>query len=140
MSAAEDVGKEGNLMHRLWENLWMTPFFCDVWQCGSGSPALLSAVTWLLVLADMAGVSKLLVQLKVVEDGILKLRTDGSEQDLGIQHKALEPQVEKLNITAAKRQQEVKIVGHRGHVGTHTDGCLSCTLIFRPHHSSLSNK
>ena len=67
VSAAEDVGKEGNLMHRLWENLWMTPFFCDVWQCGSGSPALLSAVTWLLVLADMAGFYKLLVQLKVVE-------------------------------------------------------------------------
>ena len=69
MSAAEDVGKEGNLMHRLRENFWMTPLLCDVWQCGSGSPALLSAVTWLLVLADMAGASKLLVQLKVVESG-----------------------------------------------------------------------
>ena len=69
VSAAEDVGKEGDLMHRLRENLWMAPFLCDVWQCGSGSPALLSAVAWLLVLVDTAGVSKLLVQLKVVESG-----------------------------------------------------------------------
>ena len=142
MSAAEDVGKEGNLMHRLRENFWMTPLLCDVWQCGSGSPALLSAVTWVLVLVDTAGDSKLLVQLKVVEDGILKLRTDGSEQVLGIQHKAQEPQVEKLNITAAKRQQEVKVVGHRDHVGAHTHQYLSYTSIFSPLflYSPLSNK
>ena len=85
---------------------------------------MLSAVTWLLVLADMAGVYKLLVQLKVVGDGILKLRTDGSEEDLGIQYKAQEPQVDKLNIAAPKRQWEVKVVGHRNHVGAHTDGCV----------------
>uniref|UniRef100_A0A8D0N8V9 Catenin alpha-1 n=1 Tax=Sus scrofa TaxID=9823 RepID=A0A8D0N8V9_PIG len=75
--------------------------------------ALLSAVTRLLILADMADVYKLLVQLKVVEDGILKLRNAGTEQDLGIQYKALKPEVDKLNIMAAKRQQELKDVGHR---------------------------
>uniref|UniRef100_A0A8D2ICT6 Catenin alpha-1 n=1 Tax=Urocitellus parryii TaxID=9999 RepID=A0A8D2ICT6_UROPR len=75
--------------------------------------ALLSAVTRLLILADMADVYKLLVQLKVVEDGILKLRNAGNEQDLGIQYKALKPEVDKLNIMAAKRQQELKDVGHR---------------------------
>ncbi|KFV52677.1 Catenin alpha-1, partial [Tyto alba] len=67
--------------------------------------ALLSAVTRLLILADMADVYKLLVQLKVVEEGILKLRNAGTEQDLGIQYKALKPEVDKLNIMAAKRQQ-----------------------------------
>uniref|UniRef100_A0A2K5PBE6 Catenin alpha-1 n=1 Tax=Cebus imitator TaxID=2715852 RepID=A0A2K5PBE6_CEBIM len=75
--------------------------------------ALPSAVTQLLILADMADVYKLLVQLKVVEDGILKLRNAGNEQDLGIQYKALKPEVDKLNIMAAKRQQELKDVGHR---------------------------
>lgn len=40
-----------------------------------------------------------------VEDGILKLRNAGNEQDLGIQYKALKPEVDKLNIMAAKRQQ-----------------------------------
>uniref|UniRef100_A0A674GTH0 Catenin alpha-1 n=1 Tax=Taeniopygia guttata TaxID=59729 RepID=A0A674GTH0_TAEGU len=48
-----------------------------------------------------------------VEDGILKLRNAGTEQDLGIQYKALKPEVDKLNIMAAKRQQELKDVGHR---------------------------
>lgn len=40
-----------------------------------------------------------------MEDGILKLRNAGTEQDLGIQYKALKPEVDKLNIMAAKRQQ-----------------------------------
>lgn len=40
-----------------------------------------------------------------MEDGILKLKNAGNEQDLGIQYKALKPEVDKLNIMAAKRQQ-----------------------------------
>lgn len=40
-----------------------------------------------------------------VEDGILKLKNAGNEQDLGMQYKALKPEVDKLNIMAAKRQQ-----------------------------------
>ena len=40
-----------------------------------------------------------------MEEGILKLRNAGTEQDLGIQYKALKPEVDKLNIMAAKRQQ-----------------------------------
>ncbi|KAB0388918.1 hypothetical protein E2I00_010924 [Balaenoptera physalus] len=74
--------------------------------------ALFSAVTRLLILADMTDVYTLLVQLKVVEDGILKLRNAGTEQDLGIQYNALKPEVDKLNIMAAKRQQERKDTGH----------------------------
>uniref|UniRef100_A0A2K6UXK8 Catenin alpha 1 n=1 Tax=Saimiri boliviensis boliviensis TaxID=39432 RepID=A0A2K6UXK8_SAIBB len=80
--------------------------------CSSVKLALLSAVTQLLILADMADVYKLLVQLKVVEDAILKLRNAGNEQDIGIQYKALKPEVDKLNFMAAKRQQEPKVVGH----------------------------
>ena len=74
--------------------------------------ALLSVVTRLLILVDMTDVYTLLVQLKVVEDSILKLRNAGTEQDLGIQYKALKPEVDKLNIMAAKRQQERKDMGH----------------------------
>ena len=98
---------------------------------------MLSAVTWLLVLADMVGVHKLLVQLKVVGDGIFKLRTDGSEEDFGMQYKAQEPQVDKLNIAVAKRQWELKVVGHRGHVGAHTHQCLSYTYLSPPPFPSL---
>lgn len=43
----------------------------------------------------------------------MKLRNAGNEQDLGIQYRALKPEVDKLNIMAAKRQQELKDVGHR---------------------------
>ncbi|KAG7241841.1 hypothetical protein INR49_024811, partial [Caranx melampygus] len=75
--------------------------------------ALLSAVTHLLVLADMSDVYKLLVQLKLVEDNLVKVRNAGTEQDLGIQYKALIPEVDKLNIMAAKRQQELKDVHHK---------------------------
>ncbi|KAG7271628.1 hypothetical protein CRUP_012148 [Coryphaenoides rupestris] len=67
--------------------------------------ALLSAVTHLLVLADMSDVYKLLLQLKLVEESLMKVRNAGTEQDLGIQYKALKPEVDKLNIMAAKRQQ-----------------------------------
>lgn len=40
-----------------------------------------------------------------VEDNLVKVRSAGTEQDLDIQYKALKPEVDKLNIMAAKRQQ-----------------------------------
>lgn len=43
--------------------------------------------------------------LHKVEDSLVKVRNAGTEQDLGIQYKALKPEVDKLNIMAAKRQQ-----------------------------------
>ncbi|MEQ2200364.1 Catenin alpha-1, partial [Xenoophorus captivus] len=75
--------------------------------------ALLSAVTHLLVLADMSDVYKLLLQLKLVEENLLKVRNAETEQELGIQYKALKPEVDKLNMMAAKRQQELKDVHHK---------------------------
>lgn len=35
----------------------------------------------------------------------MKVRNAGTEQDLGIQYKALKPEVDRLNVMAAKRQQ-----------------------------------
>lgn len=40
-----------------------------------------------------------------VEENLAKVRNAGTEQDLGIQYKALKPEVDKLNMMAAKRQQ-----------------------------------
>ncbi|NXW77620.1 CTNA1 protein, partial [Hirundo rustica] len=114
VAAVEDVRKQGDLMKSASGEFADDP--CSSVKRGNmvrAARALLSAVTRLLILADMADVYKLLVQLKVVEDGILKLRNAGTEQDLGIQYKALKPEVNKLNIMAAKRQQELKDVGHR---------------------------
>ncbi|KAM5214076.1 catenin alpha-1 isoform 4-T4 [Hipposideros larvatus] len=114
VAAVEDVRKQGDLMKSAAGEFADDP--CSSVKRGNmvrAARALLSAVTRLLILADMADVYKLLVQLKVVEDGILKLRNAGTEQDLGIQYKALKPEVDKLNIMAAKRQQELKDGGHR---------------------------
>uniref|UniRef100_A0A8C8SNQ9 Catenin alpha-1 n=1 Tax=Pelusios castaneus TaxID=367368 RepID=A0A8C8SNQ9_9SAUR len=114
VAAVEDVRKQGDSMKSASGEFADDP--CSSVKRGNmvrAARALLSAVTRLLILADMADVYKLLVQLKVVEEGILKLRNAGTEQDLGIQYKALKPEVDKLNIMAAKRQQELKDVGHR---------------------------
>lgn len=40
-----------------------------------------------------------------MEESLVKVRNAGTEQDLGIQYKALKPEVDKLNLMAAKRQQ-----------------------------------
>ncbi|KAM6458805.1 catenin alpha-1 [Python bivittatus] len=114
VAAVEDVRKQGDLMKSASGEFADDP--CSSVKRGNmvrAARALLSAVTRLLILADMVDVYRLLVQLKVVEEGILKLRNAGTEQDLGIQYKALKPEVDKLNIMAGKRQQELKDIGHR---------------------------
>ncbi|XP_056372523.1 catenin alpha-1 isoform X1 [Hyla sarda] len=114
IEAVEDVRKQGEVMRSASGEFADDP--CSSVKRGNmvrAARALLSAVTRLLILADMADVYKLLVQLKVVEEGIVKLRNAGTEQDLGIQYKALKAEVDKLNLMAAKRQQELKDIGHR---------------------------
>ncbi|XP_075065881.1 catenin alpha-1 [Mixophyes fleayi] len=114
IDAVEDVRKQGELMRSASQEFADDP--CSSVKRGNmvrAARALLSAVTRLLILADMADVYKLLIQLKVVEEGLAKLRNAGTEQDLGIQYKALKAEVEKLNVMAAKRQQELKDVAHR---------------------------
>ncbi|KAM4796887.1 catenin alpha-1 [Rhinophrynus dorsalis] len=114
VAAVEDVRKQGDVMKSASGEFADDP--CSSVKRGNmvrAARALLSAVTRLLILADMADVYRLLVQLKVVEEGIQKLRNAGTEQDLGIQYKALKAEVDKLNAMTAKRQQELKDVGHR---------------------------
>uniref|UniRef100_A0A4W6CV62 Catenin alpha-1 n=2 Tax=Lates TaxID=8186 RepID=A0A4W6CV62_LATCA len=113
-AAVEDVRKQGESMRLASGEFAEDP--CSSVKRGNmvrAARALLSAVTHLLVLADMSDVYKLLVQLKLVEDNLMKVRNAGTEQDLGIQYKALKPEVDKLNIMAAKRQQELKDVHHK---------------------------
>uniref|UniRef100_A0A8C5QE76 Catenin alpha-1 n=2 Tax=Leptobrachium leishanense TaxID=445787 RepID=A0A8C5QE76_9ANUR len=114
VAAVEDVRKQGDLMKSASGEFADDP--CSSVKRGNmvrAARALLSAVTRLLILADMADVYKLLVQLKVVEEGIAKVKNAGTEQELGIQYKALKAEVDKLNLMAAKRQQELKDIGHR---------------------------
>ncbi|KAM4732663.1 catenin alpha-1 [Anableps anableps] len=113
-AAVEDVRKQGESMRLASGEFAEDP--CSSVKRGNmvrAARALLSAVTHLLVLADMSDVYKLLVQLKLVEDNLLKVRNAGTEQELGIQYKALKPEVDKLNMMAAKRQQELKDVHHK---------------------------
>ncbi|XP_017282131.1 catenin alpha-1 [Kryptolebias marmoratus] len=113
-AAVEDVRKQGESMRQASGEFAEDP--CSSVKRGNmvrAARALLSAVTHLLVLADMSDVYKLLLQLKLVEDNLVKVRNAGTEQDLGIQYKALIPEVDKLNVMAAKRQQELKDVHHK---------------------------
>ncbi|KAJ8394474.1 hypothetical protein AAFF_G00046850 [Aldrovandia affinis] len=113
-AAVEDVRKQGDSMKTASTEFAEDP--CSSVKRGNmvrAARALLSAVTHLLVLADMADVYRLLLQLKLVEENLVKVRNAGTEQDLGIQYKALKPEVDKLNLMAAKRQQELKDVHHK---------------------------
>lgn len=114
VAAVEEVRSQGEQMRSASGDFADDP--CSSVKRGNvvrAARTLLSAVTRLLILADMADVYKLLVQLKVVEEGIVKLRNAGTEQDLGIQYKALKAEVDKLQAMTAKRQQELKDGGHR---------------------------
>ncbi|XP_048459900.1 catenin alpha-1 [Rhincodon typus] len=114
IAAVDDVRKQGEMMRSASSEFAEDP--CSAMKRGNmvrAARALLSAVTRLLILADMADVYKLLVQLKVVEETLVKVRNANNEQELGIQFKALKPEVDKLNLMAAKRQQELKDIHHR---------------------------
>uniref|UniRef100_A0A4W3II42 Catenin alpha-2 n=1 Tax=Callorhinchus milii TaxID=7868 RepID=A0A4W3II42_CALMI len=70
--------------------------------------ALLSAVTRLLILADMADVMRLLTHLKIVEESLDAVKNATNEQDLANRFKEFGKEMVKLNYVAARRQQELK--------------------------------
>uniref|UniRef100_A0A674MXG8 Catenin alpha-2 n=1 Tax=Takifugu rubripes TaxID=31033 RepID=A0A674MXG8_TAKRU len=69
--------------------------------------ALLSAVTRLLILADMADVTRLLSFLRPFE-GLVWVKNAINEQDLANRFKEFGKEMVKLNYVAARRQQELK--------------------------------
>ncbi|MFT7807657.1 catenin alpha-2 isoform X1 [Arapaima gigas] len=109
IAAVEDVRKQGETMRVASSEFADDP--CSSVKRGTmvrAARALLSAVTRLLILADMADVMRLLTHLKVVEEALEAVKNATNEQDLASRFKEFGREMVKLNYVAARRQQELK--------------------------------
>ncbi|XP_038837789.1 catenin alpha-2 isoform X2 [Salvelinus namaycush] len=107
--AVEDVRKQGDSMRVASQEFADDP--CSSVKRGTmvrAARALLSAVTRLLILADMADVMRLLAHLKIVEEALEAVKNATNEQDLANRFKEFGKEMVKLNYVAARRQQELK--------------------------------
>ncbi|KAM9296308.1 catenin alpha-1-like isoform 2-T2 [Gastrophryne carolinensis] len=114
LAAVEEVRAQGELMRAASGDFADDP--CSSVKRGNvvrAARSLLSAVTRLLILADMADVARLLEQLKLVEEALLRLRASGTEHDLATHYRSLRSELDTLQGMSAKRQQELKDTGHR---------------------------
>ncbi|XP_063231346.1 catenin alpha isoform X1 [Bacillus rossius redtenbacheri] len=109
LSAVEEVRKTGEAMSIAAREFADDP--CSSLKRGNMVRAarnLLSAVTRLLILADMVDVHLLLKSLRVVEDDLEKLKNASSQSELLDNIKAFGRNASELMSQAAKRQQELK--------------------------------
>ncbi|KAI1883585.1 hypothetical protein AGOR_G00233090 [Albula goreensis] len=109
IAAVDDVRKQGETMHAASSEFADDP--CSSVKRGTmvrAARALLSAVTRLLILADMADVMRLLAHLKIVEEALEAVKNATNEQDLANRFKEFGKEMVKLNYVAARRQQELK--------------------------------
>uniref|UniRef100_A0A8C0E2E5 Catenin alpha-2 n=1 Tax=Balaenoptera musculus TaxID=9771 RepID=A0A8C0E2E5_BALMU len=109
VAAVEDVRKQGETMRIASSEFADDP--CSSVKRGTmvrAARALLSAVTRLLILADMADVMRLLSHLRIVEDALEAVKNATNEQDLANRFKEFGKEMVKLNYVAARRQQELK--------------------------------
>uniref|UniRef100_A0A9J7YDB7 Catenin alpha-2 n=1 Tax=Cyprinus carpio carpio TaxID=630221 RepID=A0A9J7YDB7_CYPCA len=109
IAAVEDVRKQGETMRVASSEFADDP--CSSVKRGTmvrAARALLSAVTRLLILADMADVMRLLAHLKIVEEALEAVKNATNEQDLANRFKEFGKEMVKLNYVAARRQQELK--------------------------------
>uniref|UniRef100_A0A8C6TY71 Catenin alpha-2 n=1 Tax=Neogobius melanostomus TaxID=47308 RepID=A0A8C6TY71_9GOBI len=109
IAAVEDVRKQGETMRMASSEFADDP--CSSVKRGTmvrAARALLSAVTRLLILADMADVMRLLSHLKIVEEALEGVKNATNEQDLANRFKEFGKEMVKLNYVAARRQQELK--------------------------------
>ncbi|XP_033821578.1 catenin alpha-2 [Periophthalmus magnuspinnatus] len=109
IAAVEDVRKQGETMRMASSEFADDP--CSSVKRGTmvrAARALLSAVTRLLILADMADVMRLLTHLKIVEEALEGVKNATNEQDLANRFKEFGKEMVKLNYVAARRQQELK--------------------------------
>ncbi|XP_017787094.1 PREDICTED: catenin alpha-like isoform X2 [Nicrophorus vespilloides] len=109
LSAVDEVRKTGTAMSIAAREFSEDP--CSSLKRGNMVRAarnLLSAVTRLLILADMVDVHLLLKSLRVVEDDLQKLRDASSQGELLDNIKAFGHNANELMNQAAKRQQELK--------------------------------
>uniref|UniRef100_A0A8D3C6D1 Catenin alpha-2 n=1 Tax=Scophthalmus maximus TaxID=52904 RepID=A0A8D3C6D1_SCOMX len=110
IAAVEDVRKQGDLTMRIASSEFADDP-CSSVKRGTmvrAARALLSAVTRLLILADMADVMRLLAHLKIVEEALEGVKNATNEQDLANRFKEFGKEMVKLNYVAARRQQELK--------------------------------
>uniref|UniRef100_A0A8C2T518 Catenin alpha-2 n=1 Tax=Coturnix japonica TaxID=93934 RepID=A0A8C2T518_COTJA len=106
VAAVEDVRKQGETMRIASSEFADDP--CSSVKRGTmvrAARALLSAVTRLLILADMADVMRLLSHLKIVEEALEAVKNATNEQDLANRFKEFGKEMVKLNYVAARRQQ-----------------------------------
>ncbi|KAF7687069.1 hypothetical protein HF521_015462 [Silurus meridionalis] len=109
ITAVEEVRKQGESMRLASSEFADDP--CSSVKRGTmvrAARALLSAVTRLLILADMADVMRLLAHLKIVEEALEAVKNATNEQDLANRFKEFGKEMVKLNYVAARRQQELK--------------------------------
>ncbi|XP_044151181.1 catenin alpha-2 isoform X2 [Bufo gargarizans] len=109
IAAVEDVRKQGDTMRIASSEFADDP--CSSVKRGTmvrAARALLSAVTRLLILADLADVMRLLTHLKIVEEALETVKNATNEQDLAYRFKEFGKEMVKLNYVAARRQQELK--------------------------------
>ncbi|XP_049530242.1 catenin alpha isoform X5 [Anopheles darlingi] len=109
LSAVEEVRKTGSAMSVAAREFSEDP--CSSLKRGNMVRAarnLLSAVTRLLILADMVDVHLLLKSLHVVEDDLDKLRNASSQDELMNNMRQFGRNANELIKQAAKRQQELK--------------------------------
>ncbi|XP_007465418.1 PREDICTED: catenin alpha-2-like [Lipotes vexillifer] len=109
VASVEDVRKQGETMRIASSEFADDP--CSSVKRGTmvrAARALLSAVTRLLILADMADVMRLLSHLRIVEEALEAVKNATNEQDLANRFKEFGKEMVKLNYVAARRQQELK--------------------------------
>ncbi|XP_069672859.1 catenin alpha isoform X1 [Periplaneta americana] len=109
LSAVEEVRKTGEAMSMAAREFADDP--CSSLKRGNMVRAarnLLSAVTRLLILADMVDVHLLLKSLRVVEDDLEKLKNASSQSELLDNIKTFGRNASELMSLAVKRQQELK--------------------------------
>ncbi|KAG4068385.1 hypothetical protein HA402_007905 [Bradysia odoriphaga] len=109
LEAVDEVRKHGNAMSSAAREFSEDP--CSSLKRGNmvrASRSLLSAVTRLLILADMVDVHLLLKSLHVVEDDLSKLQNASSQDELLNNMKQFGRNANELIKQAAKRQHELK--------------------------------
>lgn len=109
LAAVDEVRKTGEAMKVASEEFAADP--CSSMKRGAmvrAARALLSAVTRLLILADMVDVHLLLKSLRVVENDLDRIRNASSQQELMDSFKEFGKSVVELSERAAQRQADLK--------------------------------
>ncbi|XP_064600603.1 catenin alpha-2-like isoform X2 [Liolophura sinensis] len=108
-AAVEEVCKTGNVMGTASQEFADDP--CSSMKRGAmvrAARALLSAVTRLLIIADMVDVQLLLLSLRVIEDDLDRIRNAASQQELLNSFNDFGRNMAELQDKAARRQADLK--------------------------------